>query len=176
MKIPLPAWIFDFVISFLPLYASLNSICGLSFHFMGGYVWNQTGCVSSTLCIYQVGTQYLHDVIGDGSLDHLVKVFAGFLHCTSTIFLFLYRVSLYVHPYLRTFQQSYCFMQCKCWNSYSDLQGFTVSRLVSGCDGFSHLPSDYPPPLFSPSGCIGCIGLLAFLHCCKQALTWKPLG
>lgn len=47
---------------------------------------------------YQVGTQYLHDVIGDGSLDHLVKVFAGFLHCTSIIFLFLYGVSLYVHP------------------------------------------------------------------------------
>lgn len=48
------------------------------------------------------------------SLDHLVKVFAGFLHCASTIFLFLYTVILYVHPFLRTFQQSYCFMQCKC--------------------------------------------------------------
>lgn len=48
-------WIFDFVISFPPLYASLNSICGLSFHFMGGYVWNQTGCVSSTLCIISCG-------------------------------------------------------------------------------------------------------------------------
>ena len=43
---------------------------------------------------HQVGTQYLYDVIGDVSLDHLVNLFAGFLHCNSAIFLFLNTVIL----------------------------------------------------------------------------------
>lgn len=65
---------------FPPLYASLNSICGLSFNFM-------ENIYETILDAYRV--HCTHDVICDVSLDHVVKVIsARFLHYKGTIFLF----------------------------------------------------------------------------------------
>lgn len=88
------------------MYASLNSICGLSFHFIEDIYEIRLDAHGVPFASCQVGTLYSHDVIGDVSLDHLVKVSAGFLHCAGTIFLFPYTVILFKNNLCPSFPQN----------------------------------------------------------------------
>lgn len=91
---------------------------------------------------------YPHDIIGDVGLDRLVKVvFVRFLHCKGTISPFLYTVIL-IKTLGMSIPQNILtashLTQCKCLNSYNDLQSFRITKLVPGSD--SSPISDYPPP------------------------------
>ena len=94
---------FSFMISLTNLMCTDQVFGRMSFSF--GFVWyfynDWTGVVSFRSKLYRKevfpsshymrGAWYLHDIIGNVDLGHLVKVVcASFLHCKVTIFFFLF--------------------------------------------------------------------------------------